>query len=175
MGVSLLLPACSPMSVKAAVFTDGAAAVEKASAAGGGLAAPKPFGPPADILDQASGLQAGLESAPRKAIDDHDSAPTIPPLGKSLIEQGYAQAREAAARQFRWGLQWAGGILAGAGLIAGVGFYVCRRRRRSRPRANTMIHLLMLPTACPVPPKPPVPEALPQPDAATRQKLRSAA
>jgi hypothetical protein len=140
------------------------------------LTAKNPYGSSADGRDTTSGLQSGLKKATRKTISDPGPGQTIPPAGKFLIEKGSTPAPEAAAHQLREGLKGTGGILAGAGLLTGVGIYAWRHRsRRSRPRSNPIIRVLMFPTAYSVPPEPPVPEALPQPDMTARQKMRSAA
>jgi hypothetical protein len=94
----------------------------------------------------------------------------------ALLLAGASLLFIAAAHQFQRGLVWAGGILAGAGLVAGIGIYVWRcRLRRNRRRANPMVCLLMYPTAYSVPPEPPVPESLPHPETDVQLKMRSAA
>jgi hypothetical protein len=92
-----------------------------------------------------------------------------------LIEEGHLQAKEAAEKQLRRILQ-GGLILGGLGLLAGVGVFVWRHKaRRSCPRSKPAVRTLVFPVTRAVSLEPPVPDAVPQPDSAVSQKMRSAA
>jgi hypothetical protein len=94
----------------------------------------------------------------------------------SLIEKGRIQAKEAASGDLFKGLLFGAAALGGLGLLAAGGTYVWwLNARRQRRRTSHVMRLLMLPTAYPTPPEPPVPDALPQTDAGTSERLRNAA